>query len=333
MARRVRLSVAVAACVLLTCLSAGEPMAFASGSPDQGTPTPTPSTSTSYAPTHSPFSLTISPTRLNITAADMGEVHQILAVNRGDTPLHVTVEERNFVANRDGSLQFKADAPYSASSWVSVEPTSFTLAPGQSTEVDATITLPPGPEPGDHAVAIVFLVPAGQSKANIKINRGVATPVFITVAGPSTDTVTLSGFHGPGFAIGGPIPVSTTVNDTGSVHRDFRGASDLLMTGGGQDRTVFPDFTVMRGSSRVITTTWHPPFMCICNPQVSVVNADGTVHTLTYRVIVFPLIQALVLVGGVLLLVLLVVLGRRRSQGNAARAAAALATPGSRADG
>jgi hypothetical protein len=328
MTRRVWFSAAVALCSLLICLSAGEPAALAASSPG-----PTPHVSTSYRSTNSPFSLTVSPTRLTVTAADVDAPHEILVVNRGKSALNVSVQERNFTANKDGSLQFGPEAPYSASTWLTVQPASFVLAPGASRTVRASITIPSRPEPGDHAVALVFLVPAGQSAANIKINRGVATPVFITVAGPTSDSATLTRFHGPGFATGGPIGLSATVNDTGTVHRDFRGATALLVTGAGQRRTVFPDFTVMRGATRIVNTTWHPPIMCICNPKVTVLNADGAVQTRTLRVIVFPIVQFAIVLGALLLLALILLLGRRRYRTSVARAAVTLDRSVSREDG
>jgi hypothetical protein len=285
---------------------------------------------TSYAPVDSPFSLTISPTRLVVTPAGVARTQQILVVNRGKSSVPVTVQKRNFTGNRDGSLQFQATAPYSASGWVTVSPTQFTLAPGTSRTVDATITMPQAPEPGDHQVALVFLVPAGRASANIKINRGVATPIYIAVPGPTDNSATVTALAGPGFSSGGPIHMTATVRNTGTVHRDFRGKNALEAYGAGA--ATFPDFTVMRGATRDIATTWKPPFMCICHPKVTVVNADGTTSTKAITVFVFPVVKAAILLGVLLLLILLIVVSRRRYRANVARAGAALASSASRSD-
>jgi hypothetical protein len=329
MSTKIRRGIAVASSALIGLSTAAVGVgAHASASPAPSNPSP--SVSTSYSPANSPFSLTISPTRLVVTPKGIAKAQQILVVNRGETTVPVTVQKRNFTGNRDGSLQFQPQASYSASDWVTVHPTTFSLLPGASRSVTATITMPTAPEPGDHQVALVFLVPAGHTGANIRINRGVATPIYIAVPGPTNDSAKVTKFDAPGFATGGPIRVTATVRNTGTVHRDFRGNGALDVLGAGS--TTFPDFTVMRGATRDISTTWNPPVMCICHPKITIVNADGTTHTMTIRVIVFPVVLAGILLGALLLLILVIVLSRRRYRANVVRAAAALSSA-SRGDG
>jgi hypothetical protein len=121
------------------------------------------------------------------------------------------------------------------------------------------------------------------------------------------------------------------MHNTGTVHRDFRGASPLKVTGAGT-AAPFPDFTVMRDSNRDIATTWTPPMFCICHPKVTFVDTDGTVHTATVQVIVAPVKLIAVVIGGVILLAVAFWLLRRRYHTNVARAAAALSGPVSRGD-
>jgi hypothetical protein len=294
-----------------------------------GPPTPvgsTPTSGTTYPKVDSDFSLTVSPTRLVVGQKDIGKVQKILVVNRGQLPVSVTVQKRNFTGGRDGALVFQEDAPYSASNWVTVSPTSFTVAPGVAQTVTATIKVPAGPEPGDHQVALVFLVPAGKTAGNIKVNRGIGTPVYITVPGPVDDSASLSNLSAKGFAMRGPVTLTATMNNTGTVHRDFRGATPLKVTGAGTAEP-FPDFTVMRDSTRDISTTWNPPLICICNPTVSFVNAAGTVQSYSVRVIVLPLPPMGILLGALLLGRLVVVLARRRYHANVLKAAALLSRP------
>jgi len=280
-------------------------------SPPPSGSSPTASTSYSLKPTD--FSLMVSPTRLTVGPADIGTVQKILVVNRGQAPTAVTVQKRNFTAGADGSLVFQQDAPYAASDWVSVDPESFQIAPGDTQTVTATITEPAAPDAGDHQVAIVFLVPSGQTDGNIKINRGIGTPVYITVPGPTDDSVALGDLSASAFAINGPVTLTTTVRDTGTVHRDFRDPNPLTVDTAG-DAAPFPDFTVIRGGTREVSTTWDPPLMCVCNPSVSIVNADGTVQSASVRVIVFPLKLLGILLGAVLVGWVIVLFSRRRSR-------------------
>src|SRR6476469_1974304 len=270
-----------------------------------------PTNSTSYSSVPAQFSLTISPTRVVASQDDLAAVPPILVVNRGQSAVPVTFQKRNFSGGLDGSLVFQKDASYSAADWVTLTPTSFVVAPGASQTVTTSVSVGTSPEPGDHQVAIVFLVPADKGDANIRINRGIAVPVYVAVPGPTDDSASLSGLEAPGFVTSGTVEVTAKVRNTGTVHRDFRSTNRLHLDVGGS-ATAFADFTVMRGATRDISTTWDPPLMCVCHPSVSIVSADGTVRTTTIRVIVFPLQLLGISVGVVMVLAAGFWLRRRR---------------------
>jgi hypothetical protein len=202
-----------------------------------------------------------------------------------------------------------------------VSPKQVTLRPGKAQVVTATIKAPKAYEPGDHQMALVFMVPAGKSDKNIRVNRGVGLPIYITAPGPVVDSVALTGLDAPGFVSGGSVPITATVTNHGTVHHDFRAPSPLTVTGAGKAKP-FPDFTVPRDSVRDVATTWDPPFLCVCHPTVTMTSADGGVQTV--RVIVFPWQWFAAGVGAVLLVLLLVRTSRRRYQATVAKAAAAL---------
>jgi hypothetical protein len=298
--------------LLLTLVFAGEQGAGAatptSSIPASPTP-PGPSQSTTYAPVASQFNLTISPTRLNVGPDSIGKPQTILAVNRGEASIHVTVSARSFTGSAEGALDFSTDAPYSAAKWVDIQSAGFDLAPGASRNVVITITQPANADLGDHQVAIVFLIPAGTNGANIKVNRGIAIPLYITVPGAIDTTTRLTGLSAPVFSAGGPIAITAVITNDGTVHRDFRGTTALSISGAGT--TTFPDFTVIRGGTRNISAVWSPPLFCICSLKVAVSNAGASVSTRTVQVVVFPVALALWIVGGLLLAVASLLIVRR----------------------
>ncbi len=231
------------------------------------------------------------------------------------------MQKRNFTAQPDGSLNYAEDAPYAAASWVSVKPMSFELPPGTEQVVTARVRVPAEPDLGDHQVALIFVVPSEESEGNVRINRGVGLPAFITVPGPTDDSVTLEKLRAPAFATWGPVEVTANVRNTGTVHRDFRGTDALLLQGSGGGH-AFPDFTVPRSASRDISTSWDPPIMCVCTLRLDVTNLDGSPQTQTVRVVVFPWPIALGFLGVLLLAVLAVRLVRRSMQHKIATAVA-----------
>jgi hypothetical protein len=267
------------------------------------------------------FGLSISPVRLIVSPSDIDKTQEITVANRGQAPLTVTVDTRNFTTSSSGSLDYKKDAPFGAASWLTVRPTRFTLASGEAQVVTADITPPASPEPGDHQVALVFLIPGGVTEGNIKINRGIASPAYITVPGTVDDSVSLTGMSAPRFAKGGPVTVTATVHNIGTVHRDFRAPTPLTVDSAGT-KTSFPDFTVPRDSTRDISAVWDPPLICICHPTVNFANTGEAMQTQSVRVIVFPWHLLALLVAAVLLLLFVVRLGRRRYRAQVMKAAA-----------
>ncbi len=110
------------------------------------------------------------------------------------------------------------------------------------------------------------------------------------------------------------------------MHQDYRGSTALDVSASGTT-TPFPDFTILRGSTRDVSTTWDPPFMCICHASVSITARDGTQQTKSVRVIVIPF-RTLAIIGGVLLLLALLAFWmRRRYRASVQREAARLAKP------
>jgi hypothetical protein len=301
-------------------LFAAGPGAVQASTPDPVSPTPT--ATTTYPLTASQFSLTVSPTRLVIGPDDVGSGQHFVIVNRGQAPVMVEVQKRNFVAAADGTMKFQDAAPYSASTWISFDPTSFVLAPGATQNVDVTVRVGSHPDAGDHQVALVFLVPAGKTTANISINRGIATPIYVTVPGPTDDTTGLSALTARQFVMRGPVAISATLHNMGTVHRDFRAASPLTLQAAG-DTTAFPDFTVVRGADRDVTATWHPPFLCVCHATVSFTNPDGSTQSSAVRIIVFPLYLLAILLAAALLAVAGTRWRRRRFRVAVAAASAA----------
>jgi hypothetical protein len=267
---------------------------------------------------------------LTVGPTDATGTHTILVVNRGEATIHVNVLKQSFTGARDGSMSFSSRAPYSAANWVHVAPASFELAPGRSQNVVVSIVVPPNPDLGDHQLAIVFLVPAGTSTSNIRINRGVATPVYITVPGITNDTAQVSNLAAPAFSAGGPVRVTAQIHDSGTVHRDFRGTTALAIRGTAS--TTFPDFTVVRGSTREISSLWNPPVFCVCQLSVAITNANGVSTSKTVQVIVFPVLAASIILGVLIALAFLILFNKRRLRRREARIAAGRHSFGSRGD-
>ncbi len=243
------------------------------------------------------FSLTVSPTRLTVGPDQLDHIQTFQVTNGGRLPVDIVVNTANFTIGGDGAMAFAKEAPYSAAGWIEVSPATFHLPAGRRQQVSVRIDPPEKPDNGEHQVALLFVAPPNPNAAgNIKVNRTIGTPIYITVPGPVDTSVRIGGLRSAGFAMGGPVEFGVTVDNLGTVRRDFFGREALKVEVNGRE-IPFPDFTVLRGGSRDVTVRWaDPPLMCICHAKVSIAGTSGTI-TRSATVVIFPL-HLLALLGG-----------------------------------
>ncbi|WP_034384325.1 hypothetical protein, partial [Herbidospora cretacea] len=265
----------------------------------------------------------VTPTRLVVPEGT--SEHRFDVTNKGRETFQVTIEKSDFVAGESGAMRFQPGAPYAAAAWAEVDPAQLTVPPRETRPVTLRVVVPESPEPGDHQFAVIFKVPAAKTTANIRINRGIAAPVFVTVPGSIDKSVEIADLQAPGFVLGGPVPITTRIRSTGTVHRDFRGPGRLKVQAGGSE-VSFPDFTVVRGATREVAATWDAPLVCFCDVTVAVPGGNSR----TVQVVVFPLHLVVALVAVVMGGVLIWIVVRHRYRRRVESAARELAASGSR---
>jgi hypothetical protein len=257
-------------------------------------------------PQGSDFSLAVSPSRVIVPADQIARAREFTVTNQGRDPIDVTVRMASFTAGESGELSFRADAPHSAAGWVTVQPDRFRVDAGTAERVSLHISVPASAEPGEHQVAVIFSVPRAPDRTgDIGVNRSLGAPVYVTVPGPLVNSVDVTGLRAPGFALRGPLALTTTVRNTGTVHRDFVDEAGLRVRVA-DDTLPFPDFTLLREGVREISTNWtNPPLFCVCRATVSVPNPDGAARSASATIVILPLH----LIGPAVAIVLVVLLG------------------------
>ncbi|MGC4746829.1 hypothetical protein ACLQ28_14360 [Micromonospora sp. DT201] len=269
-------------------------------------------------PDQSDFSLTVSPSRMVVPAAEIGQLRQFTVTNRGRSAIDVSTRTASFAVDSSGELTFSSDAAHTAIEWVTVGPERFRLAPGAVKLVDLRIAVPASAEPGEHQVAVIFSAPPPADAPGMRVRRSVGAPVYVTVPGDAIDSVQVAEVDVPGFALGGPLALTATVRNVGTLHRDFVAADQLRARVAGGD-VRFPDFTLLRDGSRQVSTRWDdPPLVCVCRVTVAVSNPDGRSGSARATVVILPLHLIGPAVGGIVLVLLLGWMLRRRRVEHAA---------------
>ena len=258
------------------------------------------------APKRQPFSLTVSPARIVVSAKRMRSTRFFEVSNGGRRALRLELSVKEFSQAPNGQILFSRGGPLSAASWVSAAPMSFRLGPGDRRRVRVRTAIPRRPEPGERQVAVIFKVPAPRRGRNIAISGAIGAQLLINVPGPVVRRSAIGPLDLPRFADGGPVPVKLRVRNLGNVHRDyFRPDGNLVADASGRT-LAFPDFSVLRGSSRVVEAEWrNPPRVCICKVSVESDDGRGRPVTASARVVVFPFrmaVGSLIAAAGLLLL-------------------------------
>ncbi|MEU4338485.1 hypothetical protein AB0F59_28155 [Micromonospora lupini] len=268
-------------------------------------------------PAQSGFSLTVSPSRMVVPADEIGRPRQFTVTNRGQSAIDVSMRTASFAVDPTGELTFRSDTAHTAIDWVTTDPRRFRLAPGATKLVDLRIAVPPNAEPGEHQVAVIFSAPPPANAPGTSIRRSVGAPVYVTVPGDAIESVQVAEVDAPGFAMHGPLALTATVRNVGTLHRDFVAADRLRARVAGEDVT-FPDFTLLRDGSRQVSARWDdPPPICVCRVTVAVSNPDGRAGRAQTTVVILPLHLIGPTVGGLVILLLLGRMLRRRRGGSA----------------
>jgi hypothetical protein len=235
------------------------------------------------------FSFNVKPVRLVLPAGTAHTVQTVTVTNGGLEPLHIDVAVVEFSQAPDGRLNLVRPGVFSAASWVDPQPGAFDLTPGHRQEVSVSISRPAEPEPGERQVAVIFRVPAQAAGGNIAISRAIAVELLINVPGPVIHQDQIGSVLMPRFLESGPVPIRVQVRNLGNVHQDYIASSRLVATVPDGHQIQFPDFTVLRESTREVEADWlNPPLICVC--KVTVTGDDGNGHLLAAQadVIVFP---------------------------------------------
>lgn len=260
------------------------------------------------------FSLTLSPAKSEVSAAQLAHPQTYTLYNTGSAAQHIVVTATSFLQNRDGSYAFtRGDALINQA--VSVFPSEFTVKPGEHQAVQVKVGIRSG---GEHMVGLLFTAPGQASPGHAAVNRSIGAQILAAAPGPAahgaqvskTNIVKLapgtSQFFGqPASLFGGAIPMTATVKNLGTVHRTYAGdgALHVAITGWGasaDNRQIrFPDFTVLRDSTVEVSSTWsNPPLVCFCRSTVTADDGQGHLTTASSRILVFPIVPS----GGVVAL-------------------------------
>jgi hypothetical protein len=179
-----------------------------------------------------------------------------ISSNPGDPPMDLTVDVlglgQSLQQANTGLSPEKDTSPYSARTFITVEPKTFHLEPGASQEVKATITVPQDVgKGGRYAILTIHNAPTGTGSTLIV--TAISVPIVITLAGTAaTMTGEVTNVAVADVIPGQPIKVTTSLKNTGNFHYKVTNnvsvtdsAGKIVAQGGSvSSRSIVPPFTV-----------------------------------------------------------------------------------------
>lgn len=248
-------------------------------------------------------SLEVSPPSQELDA-DPGKTIVVRAKlrNTSHDTLPIKVHIEDFTASgEEGQVALTNGGTYSVMSWAKITPDHFTLKPGTSQEVEATIAVPTTGAGGRYG-SFVFSVTPETKPGNAVVAQEIASLFLLKISGPVTENILLTSFQAPKFSEFGPIPFAMKFTNTGNIHAKTYGLVNVSnMFGRKVEDVVVRGTNIFPGANRVVRANLNRKFM-IGNYTATAVMYYGasTNHTLTATTsfFVFPvrLVVAIIIV-------------------------------------
>jgi hypothetical protein len=146
-------------------------------------------------------------------------------INDTDTALTFTTAIKDFIVEDtigtpkmlpDNTLSNK----YSAASWISVTPSTFTVQPHQRQQLNYYLHVPLNARPGGHYAAVTYKpnAPAGLTGTGATVYTESGSLFYITVNGPVTEKSIITKFFTNPFQEYGPVTIKTQIRNLGDLH-------------------------------------------------------------------------------------------------------------------
>ena len=268
--------------------------------------------------TTTPLSLGVAPSKLQLRLKPGHTVRANLKIyNKGSKPVTIDVFPQDYTVDMDSNVKFLPAGTLrgSAAPWTTLSETLLKVPAGGYRNVVATIRVPQSIPPGTHTLAVLFrshtitsaaglryqsavasLMAAGVTDAN---GGGLVLKAGVIAKSTSVQWKSLLSVRSPSGLIHALFkPTMTTniavVNSGNTFFNILHGAVTYKkgLSLGGSDTTIkAPHYTILPGSTRLITTAWtSAPFLGWSTVQTGFYYNPTTALSLTSpdRVLIIP---------------------------------------------
>ncbi len=179
-------------------------------------------------------------------------------INDSASPLSFTVSVNDFIVeDTKGTPNLLApntlSKKFSASSWIGVVPSSFTVLPHDKQILNYFIQIPSYARPGGHYASVVFTPTnnIGLQGTGASVETKVGTLFYISVSGTINEYAMITKFLANSFQEYGPVNIVTTIKNFGDLHIKPAGQITIYdMFGRKIETSSFTKFNIFPSASR-----------------------------------------------------------------------------------
>lgn len=242
-------------------------------------------------------------------------------INESNVPLTFRISVQDYIVNdTKGTPQLlppnTLNGKYSASSWIGVTPSTFTLNPREKQVINYFIQIPKDAKPGGHYAALVYQ-PVNEDDSLATggtVNTQIGSLFYVTVNGPVKESAEVTKFFANSFQEYGPLKLLTQIKNLGDLH--IRPNATITVSGLlGSSTYKLPEANIFPETARDFENTIGQTFM-LGRYKAVLLGSYGINNNLplssTIYFWVFPLRLALIIILVIVALVLGVMYFKKR---------------------
>lgn len=221
--------------------------------------------------------------------------------NRTDQTLPIKVGLKNFTAQgEEGAVNLTSeDTTYALAKWITVSPTTATIAPHEQQKFTFTVTAPTNAEPGGHYGSLVFATTPDKNVngTGAVLSEEVASLILAHIPGNVTENASVESFAPEkNFYEFGPVTMDMRVKNSGQIHIQPKGQALIKGTLGDTYTVDLQPYNVLPGATRKIPVVLTNKLL-LGKYTVQLIAAYGTTNqqlTGSTEFIAFPVRYGLV---------------------------------------
>ena len=211
-------------------------------------------------------SITVSPSKIEITVTEKNHSVPITIKNGGDESLYIRVRVGAATQGLDGGVVYLSsmDGPWCGAKLINLDPTEFILDPGESKKVTADFKIPEDRIGGAYAAIFFNARPVAKKEANISSALEIAVITMMTFPGPVIKRGEVAGVELGQAKPGEKIKILTLFHNSGNIHFRASGTVTIQNQDGEEIAQVPIELAnTLPGCSRYLKSTWKPKNMLV----------------------------------------------------------------------